>query len=113
MPKGVVSNDISIELEIAVSYAVTAIPYLVNFEFIPPVIVFDPTKGKKQFFKIKPLEQAVPGQKLILWTKKESSCNKYKFYCSFFEFKKIKHFSKILVISFHFLVSLLRIENLK
>lgn len=63
LPKGATSNEISIELEIAVSYEVSAIPYLPNFEFIPPIVVFDPTKGKLQYFKIKPLINAVVGSK--------------------------------------------------
>ncbi|KAL4501728.1 hypothetical protein ABPG72_018779 [Tetrahymena utriculariae] len=73
LPKGVVSNDISIELEISVSYKITAIPFLENFEFIPPVVLFDPTKSQRQYFKIKPLDQAVAGQKLIIWTKQENT----------------------------------------
>ncbi|EWS71333.1 hypothetical protein TTHERM_000331066 (macronuclear) [Tetrahymena thermophila SB210] len=73
LPKGASSNDITITLEIAVSYFVTAIPYLKNFEFIPPVISFDPTQGKQQTFKIKPLDSAVVGPQNIVWTKSEAT----------------------------------------
>ncbi|KAL4449717.1 hypothetical protein ABPG74_008090 [Tetrahymena malaccensis] len=73
LPKGASSNDITITLEIAVSYIITAIPYLKNFEFIPPVIEFDPTQGKQQTFKIKPLDSAVVGPQNIVWTKSEAT----------------------------------------
>jgi len=46
LPKGVTTNDIEISLEIAVSYVIYVIPYCSGFEFIPPIIVFDPTEGK-------------------------------------------------------------------
>lgn len=71
LPKGVTSNNISIELEMAVSYEVRATPYLKNFEFIPPVVAFEPTKGKIQYFKIKPLDAAIVGSKQIVWVKNE------------------------------------------
>jgi hypothetical protein len=50
-----------------------------NFEFIPPVIKFDPTNGGSvQFFKIKPLSKAKPGSYNIVWNKNElSESNKF------------------------------------
>jgi len=44
---GTSSNDITITLELAVSYLVTMTPSLPNFEFYPKVIEFDPSKGSK------------------------------------------------------------------
>ena len=71
------TNLIRVSLERPVPYDIYLTPLAPGFIFDPPVLEFLSYLGTKQYFKIRPLDNARIGQNKITWVKNETDIPRF------------------------------------